>query len=253
MSSIAISLIAFCFLFGGALIGLLLGRLLPKNHISDHSRDAIKIGTGMIATLTALVLGLLVSSAKSSYDTMNDEIKQSSVTVIMLDHLLEKYGPETKDIREQLRSNLRFALNKVWPAESKTLIDIQAVENRTGIEGVRDTILELKPQNDNQRAIQASALQICADLARSRWLLIEQSQNALPTPFLVVLVFWLVIFFLSFGLISPCNWTVGAVMFVCTVSMAGAIFLVLELSHPLQSTIKISNAPLYKALEHMGK
>lgn len=252
MSSIAISLITFCFLFAGALLGLLLSRYVPKAHISDHSRESIKIGTGLIATLTALVLGLLVSSAKGSYDTMSDEIKQSSVTFIVLNHQLEKYGPETKGIREMLLSNLRFALNKIWPAESKAKIDIQAVENIAGVEGVRDKILELKPQNENQRVIQASALQICSDLAHSRWLLIEQAQNTLPTPFLVVLIFWLVIFFISFGLMSPNNGTVVAVMLVCTISMAGAIFLVLELSHPLQSTIKISSAPLHKALEHMS-
>jgi hypothetical protein len=253
MSSLTISLIAFVFILGGALLGLLLGAILPKHHLSDHSKDSIKIGAGLIATLTALVLGLLVSSAKSSFDAMNDEIKQGSATLILLDHVLIKYGPEAKPAREMLRNNLIFVLEKVWPTEKNQKVSLQAVEKASGIEAVYEKIQELRPQNDKKRALQAKGLELCGELAHMRWLVIEQAESSLPLPFIGVLVFWLSIFFVSFGLLAPRNGTVIAVMIVCTLSVAGAIFLIMEMNSPLDGMIKVSSAPFRKALVHLSQ
>jgi len=240
-------------MLGGALLGLFLRSVLPEHHLSDKTRDAVKVGTGLIATLTALVLGLLVSSAKSSFDLMSAEITQGSARLIFLDRTLTRYGPETKEVRDLLRSNLASLINLVWPEDNNVRADLRAVENRAGIEGVLDKLRALTPKNDSQRLLQTQALQICNDLAQSRWLIIEQSQGALPNVFLVVLVFWLIIFFICFGLFSEPNATVIAVMFVCALSVSGAIFLVMEMNSPLEGIIKISGAPLHKALEHLGR
>lgn len=253
MSSLEISLITFLCLFCGALLGLLLGAKLPKHHLDQHSKDAIKIGAGLIATLTALVLGLLVSSAKSSYDAMNEDLKQASATLIVLDHVLAKYGQEANPARDMLKNNLIFAHDKVWPAKGGEQVNLKAVEKAPGMEAVRDNIMDLKPQTDKQRALQVEALAISAELTHARWLLIEHESGVLPTPFLVVLIFWLSIFFISFGLLSPPNWTIIGVMLVCTISVAGAIFLILELNTPLQGMIKVSDAALQKALQHIGR
>lgn len=252
MSSLEISLIAFSCLFGSALFGLLLAAKLPQHHLDSHSKEAIKIGAGLIATLTALVLGLLVSSAKSSYDSMNEELTQASATLIVLDRVLAKYGDETKPIREMLKQNLIFAHEQIWPSEARAKTNLQAVEKKKGMEAVRDKIMDLKPQNDKQRALLQEAEAVSTDLSHSRWLLIEHERGVLPTPFLVVLVFWLAVFFITFGLLSPVNGTIVSLMFVCTVSVAGAIFLILELNTPLEGMIKISDAALLKALQHLS-
>lgn len=250
MSSLIISFITFLCLFVGALAGLKLGRVLPEHHLNSNSKEAIKIGTGLIATLTALVLGLLVSSAKSSFDTMNDEIKQGSATLILLDHALVKYGKEAEPTRETLKKNMEFVLDKIWPAENQKT-SIHDVEKSPGIEAVRRQLEELKPQTDKERALQIEALQMCGELARQRWLLIQQSENVLPTPFISILIFWLTIFFISFGLLAPNNGTIIAVILVCTLSVSGAFYLILEMNRPLDGTIKISSAPLRKVLEHL--
>src|SRR4029453_5628978 len=103
ISSQTIFLLSAGCMFGGALLGLLLSSLLPEHHLRDNSKDTVKVVAGMIATLAALVLGLLVGSAKSSFDALNTEITQSGTKIILLDRVLAAYGPETKDAREQLR------------------------------------------------------------------------------------------------------------------------------------------------------
>lgn len=252
MGSVIICLIAFLCIFAGALFGLFLRSILPEHHLSDKSKDAVKTGIGLIATLTALVLGLLVSSSKSSFDAMNEELKQTSAKVISLDHILARYGSETQEIRDQLRRNIASAVAMIWHEDGNTQGGIKDIENAPGIEEIRYQIQKLEPKNNLQQVFKSEALQISADISQARWLLIEETQSSLPIPFLIVLVFWLVIFFLGFGMLSPSNLTVISVMLICSLSVAGAIFLILEMDHPLEGTIKVSSASLHKALSHMN-
>ncbi len=252
MSSLEISLLIFCCLLASALFGLFLKARLPKHHLEEHSKDAIKIGAGLIATLTALVLGLLVSSAKSSYDAMNDQIKQSCATIVVLDHILSQYGEDARPIREMVKNHLLFAHEKIWPSKSTDTINLKAVEQAPGMEAVREKIIELQPKTDKERALQTDALQVSSELTHLRWQLIEHESGSIPTPFLIVLVFWLAIFFITFGLLSPANATIIAVMCVCTLSVAGAVFLILEMNMPLQGIIKISDESLLKALQYIN-
>ncbi len=253
MSSLELSFIIFACLLASALFGLFLKSRLPTHHLDTHSKDAIKIGAGLIATLTALVLGLLVSSAKSSYDSMNDQIKQFCATVVVLDHVLAQYGEDAKPIREMIKKNLNYSHEKIWPSNQGKNINIEAVEKAPGMEAVRQKILELKPMSDQEKALQTDALSISGELTHLRWQLIEHEAGSLPAPFIVVLVFWLAIFFITFGLLSPSNGTIIAVMIVCTVSVAGAMFLILEMNTPLQGIIKISDQSLLKALQYMNQ
>src|SRR5438046_10732914 len=118
-SSLTFGLISAGFIFGGALLGLLLQRLIPEHHLRDSSKDTVKVVDGTIATLSALVLGLLVGSAKSSFDATNTAITQNGAKIILLDRALAAYGPETKDVREQLRRAVAAGIEMFWPEEKK--------------------------------------------------------------------------------------------------------------------------------------
>ena len=240
-------------MFGGALLGLLLTNLLPEHHLKDKSKDTVKVVAGMIATLAALVLGLLVGSAKSSFDAMNTEITQSSTKVILLDRALAGFGPETKDARKQLRDGVAALIETVWPEEKKAEGGLAGVERSNRIEALQAKLRELTPSTDLQRQLLSQAQQINSDLLQSRWLVIEQAQSVLPTPFLVVLLFWLTMLHISFGLLATRNGTVITVLLISALSVSGAIFIILEMNRPLQSMIKVSSAPMRKALEHLGK
>jgi hypothetical protein len=253
VSSLAIGLISAGCIFGGALLGLLLHGLLPEHHLRDTSKDTVKVVAGMIATLAALVLGLLVGSAKSSFDATNTAITQSGAKIILLDRVLATYGPETKDAREQLRGAVAAGIEMFWPEEKKAGSGLAGFEKANAMETLQAKLRELTPATDSQRQLLSQAEQISNDMLQARWLLIEQAQSALPVPFLVVLLFWLTMLHLSFGLFAPRNATVIAVLLISALSVSGAIFIILEMNHPLQGTIKVSSAPMRKALEHLGQ
>jgi Protein of unknown function (DUF4239) len=227
--------------------------LLPEHHLRDTSKDTVKVVAGMIATLSALVLGLLVGSAKSSFDTTSTAITQGGAKIILLDRVLATYGPETKDAREQLRSAVVAGIEMFWPEEKTRGSGLAGFERASGMEMVQAKLRELTPATDAQRQLLSQAEQISNDMLQARWLLIEQAQSALPVPFLVVLLFWLTMLFLSFGLFAPRNATVIIVLLIGAMSVSGAIFIILEMNHPLRGMIKVSSAPMRKALEHLGQ
>jgi len=253
MSSLTIALISAACIFGGVLLGLCLQNLLPDHHLSNDSKDTVKLGAGMIATLSALVLGLLVSSAKSTFDTMNAEITLSGAKIVYLDRVLADYGPETQPARELLRHCVIASIQMFWPEEKNAASGMAAFERANGMEVLQMKLLELKPATEIQRQMFQQSQQICSELRQSRWLLIEQAQNVLPKPFLVMLLFWLTALHMSFGLFAPRNAMVIVVLFICALSVSGAVFLILEMNHPLSGIIKVSSAPMLKALEHLGQ
>lgn len=253
MSPLAISLIAFGCIFGGMLLGMFLRGVLPEHHLSEDSKDVVKLGTGMIAMLTALVLGLLIASAKGSFDTLNRGLVETGSKIILLDRVMANYGPETKEVRDQLRRSVASAIEQIWSKER--IEKTETVLNpRTGLEALQDKLRQLSPQNDTQRWLQSQALQVSGDIAESRWLLFEQwGQSSLPMPFFVMLVSWLVIIFFSFGLWSPRNATVVVVLLVCALSTAGSLYLIQELDRPYGGLIMISSDPLRNALTYLGQ
>src|SRR5437016_13084907 len=175
-SSLTIGLISAGCIFGGALLGLLLQGLIPEHHLRDTSKDTVKVVAGMIATLAALVLGLLVGSAKSSFDATSTAITQSGAKIILLDRVLAAYGPETKDVREQLRGAVAAGIEMFWHEEKKAGSGLAGFERANAMEMVQAKLRVLTPATDAQRQLLAQAEQISNDMLQARWLLIEQAQ-----------------------------------------------------------------------------
>ncbi len=245
-------IILVCMLSGMAL-GSYLRLVLPDEHTQADSKDILMSSAGMMATLIALIIGLLVTSAKGNYDNTTSGITQSAAKIITIDYYLSNYGPDAKASRDLMRQATATAIERVWPNESTQGADLTKMETATGMADVYSKIRELSPQNDSQKYLQSQALQISADMMQSRWMLIEQSQTNLPRIFLVVLTFWLTVLFAQFGLLAPRNRTAKSALFICSLSMSCAIYIILELNNPLEGTIKVSSAPLHKALSLIGK
>jgi hypothetical protein len=252
MASLLTALITLACLCAGTILGSLIRSRLPDHHLRDDSKEVIKMASGMIATLVALVIGLLVSSSKSSYDQASSGVTQIGAKIIVLDRALGRYGPETKAIRERMREGIAASIERLWPTGRGLKPSLAAVE-QTSMDGVQDMIVELAPRDEARRALRSYSLQTCSELVHSRWLMIEQAQTALPAVFLGMLIFWLTVLFASLGLLAPRNVTTWCCLFVCAVSMAGAIYLILEMNRPLEGAVQISPAPLQKALTVIGK
>jgi hypothetical protein len=252
MSSMAISLSVFACVFGGALFGRFLSRVLPKSHLEDASRDVVKLTMGLLATLTALVLGLLIASAKSSFDAQTADVTEMSAKVVLLDRVLANYGPEAKEVRDLLRGVVALNLDRLWPQERSTTSG-PPVPARFGSEVLYQRIQALSPTNETQRSLQAQATSLAMSLGETRWLMYAQAANSVSKPMLAILVFWLTMIFISFGLSAPRNLTVTSALLVCALSVSGAIFLILELYAPYGGLIAVSSAPLRNALMQLGQ
>jgi len=235
MNFIAIRLIVLACVFGAALIGMFLRAVLPEQHLSADSKDTVRLGIGVISTMAALVLGLLVASAKNFYDAQSSELTQMSANVILLDRVLAHYGPEAKEARDLLRGAVARTLNLIWHQDHSEMVPTAA-----GGEVLYDKIQALSPKNDAQHALQAQASSMAIDLGKLRWLMFEQGSTSISLPLLWMLVFWLVIVFTSFGLFAPSNPTVIATLFLCALSVSGAKNI--EVSLLAQSPIKTAVA-----------
>jgi hypothetical protein len=252
MNAVTVALISAACIFAGSIFGVGLQYLLPGHHLTKDMQDLVKLSAGTVATLTALVLGLLVSSSKGSFDAINAGIVQSSAKYILLDQVLARYGPEADIARAQLKTSLEAGIKTVWPEEKTDMPALTAFEKANGVQLFQDKLSDLKPQTDAQHQWLAQAQQFVNDLAQTRWLLIEQEHSELPLPLLLILVFWLVLLFVSFGLFAPRNATALTVLLIGACAISAAIFLVLELDQPLDGLIKVSNAPLLDALQRLG-
>lgn len=251
MSNLTISLFVLASVFGGALVGLFLRRVLPQDHLSAESKSTVNLAIGLVATMAALVLGLVVSAAAASYSAQRDELNQVSSKVVVLDRILDQYGPAAQNARHTMREVIEDMLYRVWPQEhASESVSPPQVDDP---EAVYDKIQRLSPQDEEQRALKREALSIALDIGKIRWLMFTQQSSPVPTFFLLVVIFWISVVYASFGLYAPRNATVIVALFLGALSVAGAILLILELYSPYTGWVHISSAPLRNALAQMGK
>ncbi len=255
MASWVISGIVFACVLSGALLGLFVRTRLPEHHLGADSKDLVKLTMGLIATLTAMVLGLLVASAKSSFDTQRNGVSQLAANIIMLDRALAFYGKEAQESRKLLGVAVADVIRQTWPDAPH-----QAEQAGTMVgpdrhyQELYERIVNLEPKTDAQRTLQAQALKSFADSGQLRWLLFAQrSGSSLPTPFLVVMVIWVGLLVGSFALFAPRNATTLLSLVVCALAISSAIFLVLELDRPFHGIIQVSGDPMRAALQQLGQ
>ncbi len=253
MSEFQIAALTFACVLGSAMLGLFIRSALPEHHLSTESRDVVKLGTGLIATMAALVLSLLISSAKGSFDKMDDELVQNAARVVSLDRVLADYGPETKAIRDLLKRKYAAGIERLFPSNASRQAKLDTPAAVIGTENLRAEILALSPGNDGQRWLLSQGLDIASEMSSTRWLLLMQKDVSMPVPLLVVLVCWLALIFSTFGLLAPRNGTVIAALVICALSASGAIFLIEEMNSPFAGMMKISSAPMRDALSDLGQ
>lgn len=249
MSATVIASLALAGISAATLLGMWLRAALPDHHLSAEAKESVRVGMGLVATMTALLLGLLIASAKGSYDTQRAQTIQIAANVGFLDRVLAVYGPETAPTRELLRREVEGVIPRIWSEGSQFSPTNPTAEPA---QALYDSLQKLAPQNDTQRSLKAQALVTTIDLSKSLWLLTAQKEPSLVTPLVVAVVLWLAIIFLSFGLFAPANKTVIATMLIVALSVASALFLILELDRPFDGLIQISSSPMRKVLSRLG-
>lgn len=252
MSPWADALVVLATVLGSGLVGLYLRSLLPAQHLQEDSIGMVRLCTGVIATLAALVLGLLVASAKANYDRVNDHVAHAAASIVLLDRTLAQYGPQTREARSLLRTAVASLVNLVFAKHRNGVADLDDPQRLATAERLQADLWQLTPENDAQRVLKAGALELSNEIVQTRLLVVTQSEGSLPSIFLIVLVLWLAIMFAGFGLITSRNPTVIVVLVLCALSLAGAVLMIEELNRPLEGFMKISSAPMRYALAHLG-
>ena len=251
MSPIVVSIIVVvCISFGG-IAGLVLNRVLRPSHLTKETQDVVRLGIGMISLLSSLVLGLLIATAKSSFDTTATAVRDYAAELALLNETLRDYGGNASKPRDLLREYTERLRDDIWPADGTPprLNDDRA---SALMEQVREQVRDLHAVDDEQKWLRGQALTINENLLRDRWLLIgEQGRNVSPIM-LGVLVSWITLIFLSFGINAPRNAMVATSFVICAVAIGGAIFLILEMDRPVQGVLQISSWPIRNALAQMN-
>jgi hypothetical protein len=246
MSSTVAFLASFISILIGAAIGLILKRALPER-LLEGSREVVRLGAGFLATLAALVIGLMIASAKNTYDAQNTNIRQLGTNAVLVDRMLTKYGPQAREARTLLRETIPSAAARIWQESNAGNNGSTFVVSGLG-ERLYDAIEGLKPANEEQTSLKARIIQITTDMGRTRLLIFTQNENAIPVPFFVVLVFWLVVIFASSSLFAEPSPVVIASTLLFALSVSSALFLIVDLSHPFQGLMQISNHHLHVVL-----
>jgi hypothetical protein len=248
MKDLLVSLLVFVLIFGGALAGMAVRPWLSENHLNSDSKDVVKLTAGLIGTLAALVLGLLIASAKGTFDQKTSQVRQMTATIILLDDLLAQYGPEAAPVRKLLRQSIPPLANRIWREEELLAGKPIRFESTAEAAAFESELERLSPSNDAQRSLQSRAIQAFTEGAQIRLQLFAQTGSSIPVPFLVILVFWISAIFASVTLFARANPVVTASLSICALSFACAIFLVLELDDPFTGMMGISSATLRSAL-----
>jgi len=246
---VAVTVLA-CLLFA-VLLGNRIGRLIPELHLSAETRDTVKLATGLVATMAALLLGLLVSSAKGSHDARRGQVIQMASKIIFLDRVLAGYGPESGYARAKVRLAVEELVEQIWLVEGKP--GIEATFDRQAGDDAFLAIESLAPNDDRQRGLKEKAAELAIDIGQVRAVLLAQSIPSISMGMLIVVACWLVVIFLSFSVIAPPNPLARATLLISALSVSGAIFLILELDQPFGGAIQTPKEPIVIALSQLGK
>ena len=251
MTPYGVALLVFASLFGAALLGMRIRAWLPGHHLSNEAKESVRIAMGTVATMAALVLGLLVASTKGTYDAERNESTQLAARIIYLDRVLLMFGPETAEARDELKHATSNMIHRMWPEGPGATVELEP--DATWGDALPKSIYGLVPKDEVQRQYKEQATEMVDDLAQTRWLLYAQAETSVSRAMLLVVIIWLAVLFLSIGLFAPPNATVVMALMLSAFSVSGAIYLILELDMPYSGLMKISSHPMRLALEHLGR
>ena len=250
----AIFVVVFLLTTAGLWFGLRLARWLPPEHLGNDARSSAHVGIGMLATLAALVLGLMITSAKNSFDERNSEIIRVATSIVLLDRALSGFGERAQGARFELRSILDRIARQVDPSGYLSAEEFRApLTSLSSLTHLQTTILTLMPATDAQKWFQTRALQLSTEIGRERALTAEKGDHSIPNTLLVVVTVWVVLIYIGLGVFAERNRTVIVALTFCALAFACSIFLILELDTPYSGVIGISSAPLQNAGAELGR
>ncbi len=248
-------------------LGLYANALLPRHRRSAETIGVVRAVIGTLITFAALILGLLTNSVKSSFNSTDGNVRVFAAEIIRLDQLLRAYGPEADPMRAILRSYVSDAIAQSWPNElpptgarpgsapkpNRVASVLENIAQGEMLYGIEAGIRSLDSHNGEQLQIAQDARATMRRVIERRWAIIESQRSSIPGPFLVILIFWLMVIFASFGLNGMHGLLVHVTVSLAAVSLSSVIYLILDLDSAMTGLISVSSTPLRDALAHLGR
>ncbi|MET3590846.1 hypothetical protein ABID26_000225 [Mesorhizobium shonense] len=249
MGEVLIGLGIFACLTGAAIVSLMVYEHFPTHHRQDDTSAVVRLAANLFVVLSSLVLGLMINSAKNTFEAINSNVHTFATDIILLDRTLRQYGPEADGARQSLTAYVQRVVD-TSTADSDTTV----VPNRLSellLNQVGDILAGLTPADARQTAAQQAATQQLQKLIEQRWILAEQSEGAIPAPLIALLVAWLTLIFASFGFRAPRNATIVGTFVISGALAAAAVYLIIDMDAPFSGPIQVSPAPLQRALAEL--
>jgi hypothetical protein len=247
-NSLIITLVVFAVILAGTFAGLKVRDHIPKQHLTDETRNLVAVSTAVVATVSALVLGLLISNANTSFTRLGGEVTALSAEILRLDHILRRYGADAEPARSTLEQYAEQKSADLFP-DNPADVRLSNPSTYELLQRFEDMLLALKPANARDQWWLTQAMILAAKIGDSRWLLAQQVGQGTPKAFVALLVFWLALLFASFGLFAPRNLTSVAIQILCALAVAGAVGMFLELEQGFGSMVHISSQPMRQAVK----
>src|SRR5215469_12020440 len=250
LNPLTVGIFIFAIMLAGALAGWALRQRLPAHNLTDETRSVVSVSMAMVATLSALVLGLLISNANSSFIALGGEVTTLSAQILRLDRILHRYGPDADQARETLRQYANQKTVDLFPEDWR---DVRLSNPTTYelLQRLEDEMLDLKPQNPRDKWWLDQGMALAGKIGDARWLLSQQVGQGTPKAFVALLAFWLTSLFASFGVFAPRNTTSVLFLTLCAVAVAGAIGMIMELEKGFGALVHISPQPMRQAVRSL--
>lgn len=244
LNSAQIAFFILCVVFGSAMLGMVISRRMPDHHLNAEAKATVSVSIAVVGTMTALVIGFLISNANTAFNARNATVSLLSSNISQLDTLLRRYGPETESIRENLQQFAAMKFEDLFADDPAGKHKVDNPVTAKVFDNVEDRIVALKPADDRQKWLSGEALRLAAGVRAARSQLVQQNVNSLPLPFVGVVVLWLIVVFGSFGVFAPRNATTVVALFFSVLAVSMAFKLVLDLDNPFDRGIRLTPPPI---------
>jgi hypothetical protein len=245
LTSVQIAIPILCVVFGSAVVGLTVSKRLAPHHLSPEAKATITVAMAVVGTMTAVVIGFLISNSSTSFKARNAAVAAFSADIAQLDSLLRRYGPETDSIRKALQRYTELKLEDLFPTKPDGRRDVDSPTTAKVLDDVQDKILGLRPGDERQRWLSAQALAAAVKVSAAQSKMVEENANTVPLPFVGAVTLWLAVLYASFGLFAPRTSVTVVALFLSALAVSMAFKLVLDLDSPFVGGIHVTPPPIH--------
>jgi hypothetical protein len=234
----------FLCLLGAAFAGWSSNTRLSSKNLQDDTNATVRLVANLFVVMTSLTIGLMMNSAKNSFDANDRNVRTLATDIILLDRTMRALGPSSDEPHRRLIEYVRVSL------KNPSIVD-EDPRAEALLDAVGTSLRSLRFSDRQQTALWNDARALYRQTVQQRWVVVEQPGGSIPTLLIVVLIGWLAIIFASFGYRAPRNAVVLTSFVSAAFLISATLFLILDMDTPATGFIKVSDGPIRHVLTEL--